>query len=402
MKVCSNCHQEVNPNFKICPYCGKPLSIEEEKPVESVSKDDDFSSDLDAFLGGNITKNTSKTPLNSEKPAPKPVINESDKLDSFMGVSETIAKRKRIYRDLLLRGRMFCIRKNFAEATKIYNKLIDLNPSDVNGFIGLVRVASANYTIFEGPRIDDAIRQVNEISGLKSFETVDSEYAEFLNKRKEFFIKKERQEAERAKKEKIEAEKKAQLEKEKREREEAEKKEKEARIAAEKAKKAAEEAARKLEEEKKVAAAKEKEKAKKAAQDLEHRKKVIQLAEEKKAKLEKEKEEAAKAKVEFEGYLLKAENGDIEACYQVGLHYWNGIGTEKNGSLAITYLLKAIDGKHAKAAESLGDVYSSFYYREYKKAIGYYKLAIKLNKKNNHKELNYSIVSKINEAKKRK
>ena len=206
--VCPNCNKEIivstNKKLGICPLCNEPYMTSEaiiEEPVvnESVNSDDDL-----AFIAKG---------LNFQ-------IEENE-------------KQEKEYQRKLDRARSFAIRERYSDALKIYEALIDEDPSDMNGYMGIIRVTSKNYTEFEGEAIDDAINVAKQISRTDDIEIYDPDYEQYVDARSNYIfeknlkIKRQKEEEERKRKEEERrrqdelARKKAEEERIKREKEEA-------------------------------------------------------------------------------------------------------------------------------------------------------------------------------------
>ena len=80
---------------------------------------------------------------------------------------------------------------------------------------------------------------------------------------------------------------------------------------------------------------------------------------------------------QFEETKQKANEGDVEAQFQLYLWYNNGIAVSKNERLGKEWLNKAADGGHADALNELGALYSSGegVFQNIKKAAGYFEKA---------------------------
>lgn len=261
MIKCPKCGAENNEKNKFCLECGEDLT-------KSKKIDDLFD------LGGNDSSN-----------------DISDMFDTSMDEQINLKNQ-------MLKVNSLCIREKYEDANKMLDDLINEYPDNPLPYIGLIRIESKNYTIYEGSNIDKAIRIANQISGDKKISTLDKDYKNYETKRKLYFSEIEA-EAKRKKelevKAKKEAEEKAKKELEaKRKLEEEKRKAELERLAFERAKKEEEERIARLEKEKK-----EREEAKKRAELEEKRKieeaKAKKIAEE---KLKKEAEEKAKREAE--------------------------------------------------------------------------------------------------------
>lgn len=268
-------------------------------------------------------------------------------------------------KNAVAKARTCCIQKKFDEAKKIYDSFIEDNPNDVIAFIGLVRVASEDYSLFDSKKIENAIKQASKIAKTDNFDSIDKEYAEFLKNRNKYFedLEEQKRRAEAIQRA-AEAKHKAEvLERERKERELEEKRAREeaARKAKEAAEKAKEVAAKKAEEARKKA----EEARKKAEEEKRRQEELLRIQE---AAFDKKEEEARR--------------GDADAQYYVAQHYYEGNIVKQSYFDAVYWLEKAVKQKHAKAAELLGDCYLYGHGVEYnaKTAKKYYHLAEKYEK----------------------
>jgi len=60
---------------------------------------------------------------------------------------------------------------------------------------------------------------------------------------------------------------------------------------------------------------------------------------------------------EFDALLRQAEDGSVEAQYEVGRLYYNGEGIPQDRGEALKWFLKAGEQQHAQAAFALGTIY---------------------------------------------
>ena len=203
--VCPNCKKEIIVNVDkkagVCPSCNEPYVVSDAIPIE---KEESVEMDDLSFIAKG---------LNFQ-------IEESE-------------KKEKDYQRKLDRARSFAIRERFSDALKIYEALIDEDPGDMNGYMGIIRVVSKNYTEFEGESIDDAINVAKKISRTDDIELFDPDYEQYVNARSNYIfeknlkIKRQKEEEERRRKEEERkgqeelARKKAEEERIKREKEEA-------------------------------------------------------------------------------------------------------------------------------------------------------------------------------------
>ena len=155
MKFCPECGYKLTGTPKFCPECGAKLQGEGASPAGGA----DWEAEL-ADIG--------------------------EKLDEQIGE----------YENKLALAKSYVLREKYAEAEKAYEELIEKNPQDMAGYIGLICTATRNYTKYEGGEIDKAIRIAQRVAGNARAEDFDEEYAKYAARRKKYFEDKEAAEAE--------------------------------------------------------------------------------------------------------------------------------------------------------------------------------------------------------------
>ena len=150
MIKCPNCGAENNEKNKFCLECGEDLT-------KSKKIDDLFD------LGGNDSSN-----------------DISDMFDTSMDEQINLKNQ-------MLKVNSLCIREKYEDANKMLDDLINEYPDNPLPYIGLIRIESKNYTVYEGSNIDKAIRIANQISGDKKISTLDKDYKNYETKRKLYF-----------------------------------------------------------------------------------------------------------------------------------------------------------------------------------------------------------------------
>ena len=155
MKFCPECGYKLTGTPKFCPECGAKLQGESASPAGGT----DWEAEL-ADIG--------------------------EKLDEQIGE----------YENKLALAKSYVLREKYAEAEKAYEELIEKNPQDMAGYIGLICTATGNYTKYEGGEIDKAIRIAQRVAGNARAEDFDKEYEKYAARRKKYFEDKEAAEAE--------------------------------------------------------------------------------------------------------------------------------------------------------------------------------------------------------------
>ena len=212
--LCPNCNKEIIVNVEkkadLCPNCkeayvvSEAVTIEEPSVNKGLNMEDDFS-----FIAKGLN----------------------------LQIEENEQKEKE-YQRKLDRARSFAIRERYNDALKIYEDLIDEDPGDMNGYMGIIRVVSKNYTVYEGEAIDDAINVAKKISRTDEIDVYDPDYEDYSVSRMMYLLEKEnkirRQKEEEEKRRQEEIRKKKEQEEHARRKalEEQKKKEEEARLKA--------------------------------------------------------------------------------------------------------------------------------------------------------------------------
>lgn len=79
-----------------------------------------------------------------------------------------------------------CFVEDFEKAKKLYKEVLDIDYKNIDGYIGLIRVESEDYTKFEGEGIEKNLRILNKIDEKYSY-LKNKDFATYLKNRKEFF-----------------------------------------------------------------------------------------------------------------------------------------------------------------------------------------------------------------------
>ena len=100
-----------------------------------------------------------------------------------MGLFDFDAANKEPKKDLLAllkRANSLCIREEYDRALEIYEAILEDDDECMEAYLGILRVHSEDYTIFEGEKIEKDIRIIN-----KMFDDIeDEDYLDYLKKRK--------------------------------------------------------------------------------------------------------------------------------------------------------------------------------------------------------------------------
>ena len=96
-------------------------------------------------------------------------------------IKPKISSKKEID-ELLFKALIFSLREEFDTALEIYKKILEINNENIQANIGVVRVKSYNFNIFDYFGIENDLVKVEQVSKDKKIE--DKEYLEFVAKKK--------------------------------------------------------------------------------------------------------------------------------------------------------------------------------------------------------------------------
>lgn len=88
----------------------------------------------------------------------------------------------------LKKARVLCICEDFDQALKIYKGITAEDFECIPAYIGILRVHSKDFTVYEGEEIEKDIKVINKLGD--GSEADDIEYVDYLKKRKEYLSKK--------------------------------------------------------------------------------------------------------------------------------------------------------------------------------------------------------------------
>lgn len=78
---------------------------------------------------------------------------------------------------------------NYDEAKQICDDLIVIDPTNKIGYIGLVRLASQNYKVYEGEDITEYIRIAEDVFANTDVLSSDQGYKQYITARKQYFVR---------------------------------------------------------------------------------------------------------------------------------------------------------------------------------------------------------------------
>lgn len=158
-KICPNCGTTVGESANSCMKCGFNLAEYEASLHASLTcpqcgasleEGDLFCSECGCRISDKAKETDMKNPENDT------LSSLEKELNLLVEVQEEEEEKE--YNADIKKARDYCNSGRFAEAGKIYERLVLTYPEDMNGYMGLLRVASENYTIPEGENVVKALR----------------------------------------------------------------------------------------------------------------------------------------------------------------------------------------------------------------------------------------------------
>ncbi|MBR6072149.1 MAG: tetratricopeptide repeat protein [Acholeplasmatales bacterium] len=93
---------------------------------------------------------------------------------------DLIETNKKDYLDLLKKARALCIRGQYDRALEIYNQILDEDYENEDALIGILRVHSEDFQIFDSKEINNDIHAIEKMCP----DTSNEEYLDYLSRRK--------------------------------------------------------------------------------------------------------------------------------------------------------------------------------------------------------------------------
>ena len=163
---CPYCGGRLEGGFRFCPYCGSQLNSapapQPEPPRYEPPRYEPPRYEPPRYEPHR--PDPAPAPVNPE-PAP---VNPADRA----------AEREKN----ISRAKAYCIRGMWNDARAIYERMIFDDPMDMDGYMGLVRVSSQNYTSYDDPQIEDNIRVAKKICGKEDLSEYDPDYKAYSSK----------------------------------------------------------------------------------------------------------------------------------------------------------------------------------------------------------------------------
>lgn len=142
-KFCPECGFKFDQEYRFCPECGYKL-------------DDDLKSDQIVKFENNNLESVFDEQLDNE-------------------IIDTESYEKELNKALIL-----CKRKMFDQAEYIYEAILNKNYLDINGYIGLIRIKSLNYTLKDNDEVDKNIEAMFEVLSKDSIYKEDLNFINYL------------------------------------------------------------------------------------------------------------------------------------------------------------------------------------------------------------------------------
>ncbi len=148
---CPYCGGRLEGGFRFCPFCGSQVPT--------------------GFDPGSVSPRPTY-------PQPDPVGQRPTYPQPDPG-QPTGGNKSAEYEKNLARAKAYCIRELWNDAAAIYERMIFDDPMDMNGYMGLIRVATRNYTCYDDPKIDENIRIAKKIGGKEDLSEFDPDFAAY-------------------------------------------------------------------------------------------------------------------------------------------------------------------------------------------------------------------------------
>lgn len=193
-KICPNCGTTVGESANFCMKCGFNLAEYEASlhasPTcpqcgASLEEGDLFCSECGCRIADKAKETDTKNPENDT------LSSLEKELNLLVEVQEEEEKE---YNADIKKARDYCNSGRFAEAGKIYERLVLTYPEDMNGYMGLLRVASENYTIPEGENVEKALRIARRVAKKEDLSEFDLDYPTFKRRMQERILENKRKE----------------------------------------------------------------------------------------------------------------------------------------------------------------------------------------------------------------
>ena len=191
MKNCPQCGAPIKDTAKFCMKCGCNLAQYEAAHAGGI-----FCPECGCRLGAPSEERSAD---DSDLADLSEIEREIDAL-----VGEQEAEEAAYARDLK-RAYILCLRGRYAEAGEIYDGIVAAHPDDINGYMGLIRAASENYTRQEGEEVEAAIRIAKRVAQKEDLSEFDADYAPYGRRRAEAERRKKEEAARRAEEEERQA-----------------------------------------------------------------------------------------------------------------------------------------------------------------------------------------------------
>ena len=163
---CPFCGGKLDGGFRFCPYCGSALT-NAPAPAPAPYQPSPAPYQPAPYQPSPSPAPYQPAPVNPAPYQPEPVGH---------GATSSAEREKNAARALT-----YCIREMWRDAEVIYEQMIFDDPTDMKGYMGLIRVSTRNYTVYDDPKIDENIRIAKRISGKEDLSEFDPDYAAYAS-----------------------------------------------------------------------------------------------------------------------------------------------------------------------------------------------------------------------------
>lgn len=122
--------------------------------------------------------------------SPQAVVCKQCGNNTFVATKEEVDNRK----TLIEKAYSLALLEKFKEARRIYETLIDKEPKNIVGYMGIIRVETKNYTLFEGALIDKAIRAARSVAQEDNLTEFDPDFKRYFDYEQKKILEAQKQE----------------------------------------------------------------------------------------------------------------------------------------------------------------------------------------------------------------
>ena len=181
-KFCPFCGKELSAAFRFCPFCGADLTPFLQESAEETAAGSEAAPVEQEAQARDMTCDVSDTPVKETDDG-----QESEQSFSHEAVRDVfrilIENDLKSFHNNVQLCRIRCLEGDFQKAEEISRALIEKYPCEIEGYVGLIRAASRNYTLLHNSKIDEAIAFLrNAFPTLEPYEIRDAEHQGYMER----------------------------------------------------------------------------------------------------------------------------------------------------------------------------------------------------------------------------